>query len=127
MHSKLMLFRFVGCVRLVVSSFNFSQRQWDSAGDSFWWVDLPLSAETATNVDPMVQAPLMDTLRRLGVGETGGWLTLLNYCNWSALQHAASKVHLITSIPGGDENYGIQRLRSVLIGLPKFPSSSICP
>lgn len=43
MHSKLMLLRFRGFLRMFVSSFNWSELQWHESGDSFWWADLPFS------------------------------------------------------------------------------------
>jgi len=128
MHCKLMLLRFEGCVRLVVSSFNFSAKQWENAGDSFWWVDLPLMPSASDNVDFRVQCPLTDILNRLHVESS--WLTLLSFCDWSVLQQAKSSVHLITSVPrtiSDSVTYGMSRLQQVLRSLPKFPSSAHCP
>ena len=65
MHSKLMLLRFDGFLRLVVSSFNLSATQATSAGDSFWWVDVPFLTRICR--DPKFGDHLHDHLDRLGV------------------------------------------------------------
>jgi len=129
MHSKLMLMRFPGCVRLVVSSFNLSARQWSEAGDSFWWADVPLKPELSLlSEEPLVQKPLLDTLRRWGLEDS--WLALSCCCDWSMLQKEKSQVQMVTSVPGGfsdDMYYGMQCVHHALRSLPKFPSSATCP
>mmetsp|Transcript_110006 Transcript_110006/g.206196 ORF Transcript_110006/g.206196 Transcript_110006/m.206196 type:complete len:535 (-) Transcript_110006:234-1838(-) len=128
MHSKLMLLRFPGCVRLVVSSLNLSVRQWSNAGDSFWWADLPLKPEPCFDEEPLVQQPLLDTLRRWGLKDS--WLVLLPFCDWSSLQKCKSHVQMVTSVPGGVSDriqYGMERLHQCLKFLPKFPPSTECP
>lgn len=128
MHSKLLIFRFPGCVRIVVSSLNLSASQWSEAGDSFWWTDLPLVMEPSLNEEQLVQRPILDVLRKWGLQET--WVSLLSFCDWSSLQQDKSKVWMITSEPDGASsgiNYGMQRLRDALRSLPKFPPSAECP
>ena len=51
MHVKLMLLRFPGFLRVVVSSLNLSERQWSDAGDSFWFADLPFQPDTKIEND----------------------------------------------------------------------------
>jgi len=128
MHSKIMLLRFRGFLRFVVSSFNLSQEQWTKAGDSFWWADIPF-CEPADVAENKVQLPLLDMLQRLAVPFE--WQQLLARCDFRCLQTAGhSQVHLITSVP--DESspvceYGMERLRLVLSTLPRFPPSHQTP
>jgi len=103
------------------------------AGDSFWWADLPFCGEDEGWLkDHRVQQPLEDMLVRLCVPEQ--WLKLLGRCDWPSLQQRNTIVHMVTSVPVQDSSeggviikYGMDRLRDVLRGLPKFPPSSISP
>lgn len=129
-HVKLMLLRFEGFVRLVISSLNLSDTQWQEAGDSFWWADLPFCGEDqGRSRDCEVHQPLEDMLWSLCVPE--GWLRLLDRCDWPSLQQKNTHVRMVTSIPipvsskGG--SYGMPRLHRILKGLPKFPSSATSP
>lgn len=123
MHAKLMLLRFEGYVRIVVSSFNLSEHQWAQAGDSFWWVDLCLSPSTVGS-DPVGQ-PLLEFLKQLGAPQP--WLLLLGSVGWQLVQQPATKVFSISSFPECGTGYGMQYLSHVLRRLPRFPPSSQCP
>eukprot|EP00930_Biecheleria_cincta_P000844 TRINITY_DN102039_c0_g1_i1.p1 TRINITY_DN102039_c0_g1~~TRINITY_DN102039_c0_g1_i1.p1 ORF type:complete len:168 (-),score=19.46 TRINITY_DN102039_c0_g1_i1:415-879(-) len=112
MHVKLMLLRFEGFVRIVISSLNLSDTQWSNAGDSFWWADLAfVSASSLTCAEESkVQAPIMDMLRNMSAPR--GWIHLLCHCKWDSLQQAGTKVHAITSIPNlarSSVTYGMER------------------
>lgn len=128
MHSKIMLLRFRGFLRLVVSSFNLSQSQWSNAGDSFWWADVPFRTQADIS-EKNVQIPLLDMLQKLAVPTE--WEQLLFCCEFSALQIAGhSQLHLVTSVPCESSQaceYGMERLTSVLKTLPKFPLSQQAP
>jgi len=132
MHTKLMLFRFSGYVRLVISSFNLSSMQWSSAGDSFWWADLPLTRRRRrrrkTSGEPQVEMPVLDTLKRWGLEDT--WVSLLAFCDWSSLQELKSRIQVLTSVPESISDpilYGMPRLCKILKSMPKFPLSADCP
>jgi len=128
MHSKLMLFRFPGFVRIVVSSLNLCDRQWLDAGDSFWWADVPLIPNASQKAEPFMQAPLTDTLNQWGLEHS--WVEILRFCDWASLQEQKSRIRMITSVPhpvADKIEYGMKALHSALKSLPKFPPSAKCP
>ena len=128
MHVKLMLLRFEGFVRLVISSLNLSDTQWAHAGDSFWWADLPFRADANARPDAHVQEPLVDMLVRMHV--PAGWLRLLACCDWPSLQQQGTNIYAVTSIPGAEDGrvtYGMERLGRLLRGMPTFPPSREAP
>jgi len=128
MHSKLMLFRFPGFVRIVVSSLNLCDRQWFDAGDSFWWADVPLIPNASLDVEPFMQAPLTDTLSQWGLGHS--WVEILRFCDWASLQEQTSRIRMITSVPdrlSDKVEHGMKALHTALKSLPKFPPSAECP
>jgi hypothetical protein len=59
LHAKMMLLCFETMLRLVISSFNLPEEQETKAGDSFWWVDLPLTGR---------EPPLRATCHYIGDG-----------------------------------------------------------
>jgi len=83
MHSKLMVLRFQGFLRLVVSSFNLSMEQVSKAGDTFWWVDVPFcnAEEDSCFSKAAMVAPLLDHLKVLAVPRC--WSELVRKCKWS--------------------------------------------
>ena len=128
MHVKLMLLRFTGFLRIVVSSLNLSERQWSDAGDSFWYADLPFEDAVDESMESQVQAPIMDLLENMFVPK--GWISLVRRCRWKALQQQYTRVAAITSIPDepdGVVSYGLERLKRLLSSLPKFPPFAQAP
>ena len=126
MHTKLWLLLFSSCLRVVISSFNLSERQQDNAGDTFWYADLPMkkpgsesqsSAQFSKDVQGLVGALL---------GDGDPWLQIIGQYDASQLD---KNIRLIASVPGDysemNREYGLKRLDSILRELPPFPSSSL--
>jgi len=129
-HPKLMILNFGKFVRIVISSFNMSEEQWEKAGDVFWWADLPLNDHpnyhlTRLGREPQMHAPLHDILHCMGATDANA---LLDRADWHVLhKHLGVEMNVVASVPGehSDRRFGMRRLGDVLRQLPHFPQG--CP
>jgi len=129
-HPKLMILNFGKFVRIVISSFNMSENQWEKSGDVFWWADLPLNDHTnhhhqRLGREPQMHAPLYDILHRMGATDANA---LLDRADWHTLHRDSGvEMYAVVSVPGdhSDRRFGMERLGDILGWLPSFPRE--CP
>ena len=111
MHCKLWLFLFGDILRVVVPSFNASERQRRKALDVFWWADVSRGVQSQQSAASSgFGRDLLDLLRRLQLPE---WVTVASEFDFAPLDRDG--VSLVVSAPHAHEpRIGLERLNTIL-------------
>lgn len=114
MHAKLMLLTFPGFLRIVVSSANLTNFDWDCYTQTIWVQDFPIKMSNSSSnnsIQTQFEKTLLDFWSHLTLKLPAAWLCKYDYSD--------AKVDLVPSVPGYHSNrqiecYGHMLLRGLI-------------